>query len=594
MIVIEKSFYPEKGLTSVDPLTGYIFTPESYAHQIIVRQLVKGEDGVYEQQDFPETAAVTMRLVRADGLTEIVGGSVVSGSARVTFAPECYAVPGRFILVVLVTSGNNTQCVYAASGHVTAGDSGQTEISAGTLRTVDEQLQSLLEGLTAAHWVAIFARNIGDIEGRYDAATTQMESDISAATTAMQTTVQTAIDNMETGVTEAVNDYYDMIDQQNEAIDAQTTAVNAAIGNWESMVTALRNAVEEADLKILNTPNLLPHQPDGETVNVPSSEVIEYRLTVPGEDETAIANPLTYTITDSRLTANHRLCYGITCSNYSVISYSDFTLTPAAGSATLTLAARRQAHDAAVTVTVYIATLTSAVLPYGEISRWWSYSNTPYLNSHANARFTGDERDEISERIVTLSEPIVDQDEATYNKAVAFTVGTVPTSGMNNWDRLIFNHGHGAYEKEVDGQTVTVPESGVLPMVDGMEYTMSCWVRVTSGTKMKLGFSWGMDAYGNDFRPEGTFEYIEVTNTTWKRMYWTFTYQSTVGSITMHPRIAFGVCRAFAGTVQLAGFRLTAGGLYGNNTVDTIRLQLAALENRVAELEATVLENIGN
>jgi len=74
-------------------------------------------------------------------------------------------------------------------------------------------------------------------------------------------------------------------------------------------------------------------------------------------------------------------------------------------------------------------------------------------------------------------------------------------------------------------------------------------------------------------------------------MYWTFTYHSTVGSHTMHPRIAFGVCRAFAGTVQLAGFRLTAGGLYGNNTVDTIRLQLAALENRVAALEAMTLEN---
>jgi hypothetical protein len=270
-------------------------------------------------------------------------------------------------------------------------------------------------------------------------------------------------------------------------------------------------------------------------------------------------------------------------------------LTPAAGSATLTLAARRQVHDAAVTVTVYIATLTSAVLPYGEISRWWSYSNTPYLNSHANARFTGDERDEISERIVTLSEPIVDQDEATYNKAVAFTVSQVPTSGMNNWDRMIFNHGHGAYEKEVDGQTVTVPESGVLPMVDGMEYTMSCWVRVTAGTKMKIGFCYGIDAYGNDYIREDTREYVEVTNTTWKRMYWTFTYHASevINGTTMtnHPRIAFGVCRAYAGTVQLAGFRLTAGGLYGNNTVDTIRLQLAALENRVAALEAMTLEN---
>lgn len=517
MIVIEKSFYPEKGLTSVDPLTGYIFTPESYAHQIIVRQLVLGEDGVYEQQDFPETAAVTMRLVRADGLTEIVGGSVVSGSARVTFAPECYAIPGRFILVVLVSSGNNTQCVYAASGHVTAGDSGQTEISAGTLRTVDEQLQSLLEGLTAAHWVAIFARNIGDIEGRYDAATTQMESDIQTATTAMQTTVQTAIDNMETGVTEAVNDYYDMIDQQNEAIDAQTSAVNTAISNWESMVTALRNAVEEADLKILNTPNLIK-----------PNDVWE-------------------------------------------LSDSD-------------------------------------QIVYGQTRKWYA-SNMPYVKNALgrNSETAGVDPDEVTVTALTLSPTIEEPDGDIITKGLQFMVASVPESGINNSEDLIFTYGnHGEGEKPETGSIT--PYGEISEMTPGMEYTLSCWARVTSGTKMRLKLFWDaakMGTYWHD-------EIIDITNAEWKRVYWTFTfnpsgnqwyeYQSekTVDGQTVDctriganwtKTVGFGVCRAYAGTVQLAGFRLTAGGLYGNNTVDTIRLQLAALENRVAALEAMTLEN---
>ena len=149
-----------------------------------------------------------------------------------------------------------------------------------------------------------------------------------------------------------------------------------------------------------------------------------------------------------------------------------------------------------------------------------------------------------------------------------------------------------------------------------MTYTMSCWARVTSGTKARLNF-WHTYQYN-----KADNEYIfDIDNTEWKRYHWTFmfdpaesqfyTYQyeethtdpdtgeQTTETITRRSYnwrkiVGFGVCRSFAGTVQLCGFRLTAGGLYGNNTVDTIRLQLAALENRVAALEALTLENSGN
>ena len=52
-----------------------------------------------------------------------------------------------------------------------------------------------------------------------------------------------------------------------------------------------------------------------------------------------------------------------------------------------------------------------------------------------------------------------------------------------------------------------------------------------------------------------------------------------------------GVHRKYTATLQLAAFRLTKGGLYGNNTVDTLAAEIADLKAQIAELQATVLEN---
>ena len=592
MILIERSFIENDGLEQVDHLNGYTFSAESYAHEFAITRLTRNDAGQLVPKPFAETAAVQLRFLNANDVTQFVGGSVVDGVAHATLAPECYAVPGRFVMAILVTEGGVTTCVFAATAHVYAVDSDQVNVAEGTLRSIDEQLTDLLDGLTAAHWVAVFARNIGDIEGRYQAATDQMEADIDAKTTAMQADVNDAKNEMYETVQLVIDDYADAINQQSEAIDQQTATVNNAINTWESQVTALRNAVEEADLKILNTPNLINRQPEGVSVTIPNGPVVSYTFTLPAEDETAAAQARTYTITDAQITTAFVL-HGVKSGDYSVVGLGHCSLTAGSGTATLTVAARSGAHDA-VAVTVYICAVQYATLPYGEISRWLA-SDAPYLDSFANAEFRGDERDEVSERVVTLAEPIVDSDEAVYNTAVAFTVASVPQHGYNNQDRLVFNHGHDGGTREEDGQTVTYPPIGQLDMIDGAEYTMSCWARVTAGSGARLCFSYGIDGYGNRYYVKDvTEQFIDINNTTWKRFYWTFTYRAQINGVNFRPRIGFGVCRAFAGTVQLCGFRLTAGGLYGNNTVDTIRLQLAALENRVAALEALTLENSGN
>ena len=48
--------------------------------------------------------------------------------------------------------------------------------------------------------------------------------------------------------------------------------------------------------------------------------------------------------------------------------------------------------------------------------------------------------------------------------------------------------------------------------------------------------------------------------------------------------VGIGVCRKYAGTVQLAGFRLVDGKLWVSETYDDLDERLTALEDAVAAL----------
>ena len=226
-------------------------------------------------------------------------------------------------------------------------------------------------------------------------------------------------------------------------------------------------------------------------------------------------------------------------------------------------------------------------------------SSKPFLDSAYDPLNGGQEQDEISERVVTLTgdDIINDDDGATYNTAVAFTVANAPISGYNNSDNLIFNYGTdgGTYTRE-DGSTYTYPPSGVLDLVDGETYTMSCFARITSGTKARLELGYGYNYRGYlSTGYEGNHKYIDISNTTWKRVVFSFVFHETATyeaagatpytvTVNHKKRVGFGVCRKWDGTVQLAGFRLTKNGLYGDNTVDTLSAE-------VAEARATNAQN---
>lgn len=408
-----------------------------------------------------------------------------------------------------------------------------------------------------AHWMAIYAVNLSDIESEV---TTQSE-------------------------------------QNTEAV---------------ALVQQMERSLEEYDIKVLNTPNLLPYQPQGVSVDVPSGPVITKTITVPVEDATAAAQTLTYTVTDEAITAAMVL-HGIVSSDYSVVQNHEnqITGTASAGSMTVTIAAR-PAHSAAVTVTLYICAVTSATLPYGESARYYA-TNFPWLDSSTNGKYRGDEGEEISERLVTLTgdDIINDSDGATYSQAVAFTVTNPPAQGKNNSDVACFNYGnHG--EGEV---SENLRDYGSLEMEVGHTYTMSCWARITSGTKGKVEFVYCPGSF------RGERVYHEITNTEWQRLQWTFIFnpsgaqyndcaatkqvtvtdpntgETTTQTVNITKRqamwtktVGFGVCRAYAGTVQLCGFRLTQGNLWKNNAYEEMLDEMVDVKARIAQLEADVTQ----
>lgn len=370
------------------------------------------------------------------------------------------------------------------------------------------------------------------------------------------------------------------------------------VEGFQDMVDGVYDALAAANVRALNGPNLILHQPEGVTVNVPDGDVITETITIPVEDATAAAATLSYTITNANITAGMVL-HGITSNNTSVVNWGMVTGTASAGSMAVSVSARPAAHNASVTVTLYICAQTTAVLPYGEEARYYGY-NKPYIDSSSNPAYTGDPGEEIYERVVTLtgSDIVTEEDGSSYDKAVSFTVTQVPASGMNNADFLAFNYGNGRYKTTATYSASLMGE--IAEMTVGEKYTMSCWARVTSGSGARLRLTWGNSAY-SVYANYGGHKFVDITGSTWQRIYWTFVFNPSIAqyytysdgtdswySSYWQKRIAFGVCRAYAGTVQLCGFRLVKGGLMGNNTVDTLTIDVQEAQAEVSALGTAV------
>lgn len=357
------------------------------------------------------------------------------------------------------------------------------------------------------------------------------------------------------------------MDEAMEAIDPGIQAITEAR-------TQFYQDLIEAGLRTVNGPNLIG-QPEFTTRDYPSSDVIEETLNIPAETAAEAEETLTFTVTDENITSSYVL-HGVQISDYTALSgASKVTGTFSAGSATISIEAREGAHTA-MTVKVYLCTVTSVTVPYGSTARAWA-TNRPYIQDiSAGHDYNGQNNDEITEIGVTLTgnDIVTDEDGTQYTKAVQFTVTDPPVNGWGSADKLIWNYANGRIEME-NGEPKYARYGQINDMQVGKIYTMSCWARMmAANTKARLWMGCCPNQYTKV--PDGYDMYnIEVDSTEWTRKAFTFTFNPTGSQFYIVTdgnksyqvpnwlkQIGFGVCRKYAGTVQLCGFRLTEGELY--------------------------------
>lgn len=226
-----------------------------------------------------------------------------------------------------------------------------------------------------------------------------------------------------------------------------------------------------------------------------------------------------------------------------------------------------------------------------------------------------DNQDGITTSCVDLTGDaiITEQNGETFNKAIQYNI--TANSAWGNMETLYYPQGQNtAYYKQ--GETAKSYGYRIDEMEVGETYTVSCFARITSGDEAWLKFGWGgtlMNSMGFPPDKSGVSDVIKISGADWQRVSWSFvfnptgaeysestasytdpsgnTYNRVTREYNWQKRVMIGVHRKYTATLQLAGFRLTKGGLYGNNTVDTLAAEIADLKAQIAELQATVLEN---
>lgn len=221
-----------------------------------------------------------------------------------------------------------------------------------------------------------------------------------------------------------------------------------------------------------------------------------------------------------------------------------------------------------------------------------------------------DNQDGITTSCVDLTGDaiITESNGETFNKALQYNI--TANTAWGNMETLYYPQGLTTkYYKQ--GETPKSYGYIIDEMEAGKTYTVSCWARLTSGDEAWMKFGWGgtyMNSMGYPSDKSGVSDVIKITGTDWKRVTWSFvfnpsgeeysetteqatdsnnqTYTRVVRSYNWEKRVLIGVHRKYTATLQLAGFRLSEGGLFGSNDLDTLAAEVAELRNSIAAAQA--------
>ena len=420
------------------------------------------------------------------------------------------------------------------------------------------------------------------------------------------------------------------------AAETSSSGATAAVDEMQGTLVELEDLIESTGLSRisrLNRPNLLK-QNYWTNRDLPTSAVVYQKWSIPAEDATAVASPLTFTVTDENITASFGLFQCIIgISDWTLFSSNLVSVSCTAGSATITVAASRtvdgteytrQAHGAC-TLEVWLCTWESRKAVYGDAARI-AGSSYMWMDSIYNGKYPGDDSDGIAVSVIDLAaaDQITEPDGEVYTTAIQYDITQNTTYGNLEelWSHYVsyygYGQGAGTYKQ---GANPPREYGNIVEMIPGKTYTISCLARMISGK------AWVMLGNSYEFRNpytwrlpenEGTRNsgYIEITETEWRRISFTFKFNPTGPQFTdtsatvtdpdtgtdyvqitreanWCKNVIFGVSRKYTGVLQLCGFRLVEGGLYLPTKYDAVMELLEELKERVGDLEETIAENGG-
>lgn len=480
MIPIERTYDPSRGLLGIEELNGYVFSAEAFAHTFYITRA----DG----DEWP--GRIYCHFVRADGVNVYCEGTTDGSTAILTLDPKCYKAPGRFLLVIFHKEGSLAHAIYAGRASV-IGSEGETTVAAdGTLDSIEHQINVILDDLSEkvdyANLMAVFARNVGNIEDE--------------------------------------------------------------IGTFQATVDGITDALAAANLQALNVPNLLKQN---FWTNYGSGDIIYGDASMCAGSDAAYMKSIS---SNRKMEFDHKPTAEESAGAYQIYH-------------------REAGEDSSGN------TWTEAWIVHWLVD------------------------DSISTSCVTLTgdDVVHEADGEDFTKAIQYNI--TANSAYANMETLHYKRG--AYERKFPaGNPPAKIYEEISEMEAGKLYTVSCWGRVISGEGALIKFGWGgqyMNNMGYPSDKAGVSDWKELKSTEWVRLYWTFRFEPTGayytdttanGETTRHfnwcKRVQIGVGRKYTSVIQLCGFRLTAGGLYGNNTVDTLQLNVEQAQEQAASVLSSI------
>ena len=133
----------------VDQLEGPLYQLEESGHTFEITCMSGGTAAAV-------SGTVSGRFLRADGVTQLISGTLSGNVVSITLTQNCYNVPGRFGLVVYVTGSDVSTAIYCAVGSVYRSTS-DTVVDSGDIIPTPEQLQAMIEACGAATTAATAA-----------------------------------------------------------------------------------------------------------------------------------------------------------------------------------------------------------------------------------------------------------------------------------------------------------------------------------------------------------------------------------------------------------------------------------------------------